>query len=104
MALLKSGWARVRSRRPEDLASVQAPYERSPHSGAEQVRDRLWAELSPRQHEALTAAIQCKGTREAARTCGMAPRDFRRQLDAITRKARRHVHAGTLDAPLWDDA
>ncbi|MBK8099655.1 MAG: sigma-70 family RNA polymerase sigma factor [Planctomycetes bacterium] len=44
--------------------------------------------LPPRQRQALTAALSCNTTRDAARACGMQPRDFRRQLATITRKAR----------------
>lgn len=87
-ALLRSDWGKTRSHRPEDMAGIQAPYRRRSGSGIDFVREHLHEELSPRQQEVLSAAMSCNGTRAAARSCGMAPRDFRRQLGAISRKAR----------------
>lgn len=58
--------------------------ERSTDFVREQVRDRL----SPRQQDALQAALTCRSLRAAARSCGMQPRDFRRSMSSITRKAR----------------
>jgi DNA-directed RNA polymerase specialized sigma24 family protein len=101
-ALLRSDWGKTRTRRPEDLAAVQAPYRRSAKVGLDFVRERLRDELSPRQHEALTAAMSCNGTRAAARVCGMAPRDFRRQLGAISRKARQLFATGPLTSPFGE--
>ena len=53
------------------------------------VRERLGTELTPRQRQALDAAMTCNSTRAAARDCGMQPRDFRRSLGSISRRARR---------------
>lgn len=101
VALLNSEWARQSTRHPEEFAGLQAPYARRASHGADVVRERLQDELSPRQHEALDAAIRCSGTREAARACRMAPRDFRRQLGAITRKARQLLQDGAIEDPAW---
>ena len=88
-ALLRSDWGRTTTRRPEDLLTIQAPYRRTSGRGIDFVHERLREQLSPRQQEALSAAMSCNGTRAAARSCHMAPRDFRRQLGAISRKARK---------------
>ncbi|MEZ6037836.1 MAG: hypothetical protein R3F29_10175 [Planctomycetota bacterium] len=89
-ALLRSEWARTRC---VDLAEVAEP--RSTYSAGDARRDRdhwvresLSTALTPRQQQALTAAIDCKSTRAAARSCGMQPRDFRRSLGSISRRAR----------------
>ncbi len=91
-ALLRSDWGKTRTKQPEEMAAIQAPYRQSPGAGIDFVREHLHDELSPRQQAALTAAMSCNGTRAAARICGMAPRDFRRQLGAISRKARELLH------------
>jgi tagatose-1,6-bisphosphate aldolase non-catalytic subunit AgaZ/GatZ len=46
--------------------------------------------LTSRQRQALEAAMTCRTTSDAARCCGMQPRDFRRHLLAITNRARKH--------------
>ncbi|MFK7739561.1 MAG: hypothetical protein AB8H80_04490 [Planctomycetota bacterium] len=87
-ALLRSGWARTKAM---DLAEVASPYpqqdERQQRSSW--VREQLGTELTPRQRQALDAAMSCNTTRAAARNCGMQPRDFRRSLGSISRRARR---------------
>ncbi len=87
-ALLRSEWARTRSVSHEEMAHEQAPYQMPRRPRVEQVRERVGHELTPRQQEAFDAAVSCNTTRAAARRCGMQPRDFRRYLGAITRKAR----------------
>ena len=63
------------------------------------VREHLEDALTERQRDAFRAAISCNTTRAAARTCGMEPRDFRRSLSSISRRARQ-----LLDQhPLLDD-
>lgn len=52
------------------------------------VRENLQTALTPRQRDALDAAMTCNTTRAAARTCGMQPRDFRRSLGSISRRAK----------------
>lgn len=90
-ALLRSEWARTRC---VDLAEVAEP--RCSYSAGDALRDRdhwvresLTTALTPRQQQALSAAIGCNSTRAAARSCGMQPRDFRRSLGSISRRARR---------------
>jgi|SRR5712671_6373581 len=98
-------WIRVVARRcATGLARGPArmlPLEHDP-ARAEEVRDgssprevfdhlqaRIQTLLTQRQRAALTAALTCKTTRSAARSIGMTPRDFRRYLAIIGRKARR---------------
>lgn len=88
-AILRSEWARTQTIDRDDIERVA---ERRPEPKAghvEMVRERIATALSPRQRDALDAALACNGTRAAARRCGMQPRDFRRSLGAIGRKARR---------------
>jgi DNA-directed RNA polymerase specialized sigma24 family protein len=89
-ALLRSEWARTRGVDFAELANAQTP---APFAGhrrrrASWVRENLLTTLTPRQRDALDAAITCNTTRAAARTCGMQPRDFRRSLGSISRKAK----------------
>jgi DNA-directed RNA polymerase specialized sigma24 family protein len=86
-ALLRSEWARTRPMDPEDLAELQAPYAAT-NSHSSWVRENLQTALTPRQRDALDAAMTCNTTRAAARSCGMEPRDFRRSLGSITRRAK----------------
>lgn len=96
-ALLRSDWARTRGIDSADLQAQPAPYRIPRCVGFDFVRERLVAGLSPRQQSALNAAATCNGTRAAARSCGMQPRDFRRYLGAISRKARRVLAGNTID-------
>ncbi|MBX3464646.1 MAG: hypothetical protein KF830_15865 [Planctomycetes bacterium] len=103
-ALLRSEWARTRSLAQEEIQAQPAPF-RPPRSPlGDLVRDRLATDLSPRQRDAIDAALHCNGTRAAARQCGMQPRDFRRYLGAITRKARSKLAADLADETFADDA
>lgn len=86
-ALLRSEWARTRAMDLADVAEQQASY-RPPLSESSWVREDLQGALTPRQREALDAAMTCNTTRAAARSCGMEPRDFRRSLGSISRRAR----------------
>ena len=88
-ALLRSDWARTRGVDVSEIEDQPAPFECSAPSGLAWVREQLPELLTPRQRDALAAAMQCRTTRAAARTCGMQPRDFRRSLGSISRKARR---------------
>jgi DNA-directed RNA polymerase specialized sigma24 family protein len=101
-ALLRSEWARMRPADLAELASAQTP---APfvhrRRRASWVRENLMTSLTPRQRDALDAAISCNTTRAAARTCGMQPRDFRRSLGSISKKARLLLESGpppSLDA------
>lgn len=87
-ALLRTEWARLQIGLEEDLAPAN-PDEGRASPGLEHVRDRVATSLTRRQREALDAAMTCNTTSDAARTCGMHPRDFRRYLGTIGRKARR---------------
>lgn len=86
--LLRSEWGRTRG---VDHAALQnQPAQERPPQAADLdcVREALAGALSPRQRDALQAARCCSGTLAAARSCGMRPRDFRRSLLAISRKAK----------------
>jgi len=87
-ALLRSEWGRIRTVDGTALQDRQAPYRTPRSTGADLVHERLAAGLTPRQRAALRAATTCNSTRAAARVCGMQPRDFRRSLFSISRKAR----------------
>lgn len=88
-ALLRSEWARTRPMDLQEVANEPRAFSRAPATGqSDWVREELVAGLTPRQRDALTAAISCNSTRAAARCCGMQPRDFRRSLGSISRKAR----------------
>ncbi|HEX5053158.1 MAG TPA: hypothetical protein VFZ65_15390 [Planctomycetota bacterium] len=88
-ALLRSEWFRTRTVDAQTIRAQQAPY-RIPRSlGVDVVREHLHDRLTPRQQAAFDAAIACNSTRAAARSCGMQPRDFRRHLGTISRKAKR---------------
>lgn len=101
-AILRSEWARTRA---VDLEGVESAPRSSGERPAVQscwVREHLAAALTPRQQEAFEAAISCNTTRAAARRCGMAPRDFRRSLRSISRRARQLLDRSPLptDPPL----
>jgi DNA-directed RNA polymerase specialized sigma24 family protein len=98
-ALLKSDWAKTRGVDHEELQQRPAPYRAPRDPGHDFVREDLGAQLTPRQQQALAAAMTCNSTRAAARSCGMQPRDFRRSLLAISRKAKGMLrHAPARDA------
>jgi DNA-directed RNA polymerase specialized sigma24 family protein len=86
-AILRSEWARTKAM---DLGNVENPAPANPnnHSQRNWLRNHLQNALTPRQKQALHAALACNTTRAAARTCGMAPRDFRRSLGAISKRGR----------------
>ena len=86
-ALLRSDWARTTGM---DVGEVASRPRRSYRSEARisWMRDKLEPTLTPRQRQALDAALTCNTTRAAARTCGMEPRDFRRSLTSISQRAR----------------
>jgi DNA-directed RNA polymerase specialized sigma24 family protein len=93
LSLLRAGWARTRSVDQGDMNKRQAPFHLPRDADTLFVRERLPASLTPRQKQALAAAVSCPSTRAAARTCTMQPRDFRRYLDAISRKGKRLAEA-----------
>jgi DNA-directed RNA polymerase specialized sigma24 family protein len=101
-ALLRSNWARTHAVENDELMACQAPYHRPKPEGASCVREHLAGRLSPRQQAALDAALCCNGTRAAARRCGMQPRDFRRSLGEVSRKARRLLQ-DEVPPSLYDD-
>jgi DNA-directed RNA polymerase specialized sigma24 family protein len=68
-ALLRSDWARTRTM---DVGDAPSPPPRE-----------------PKAPEALDAVIHGNTMRAVARTCQMQPRDFRRSLSSIGRKARK---------------
>jgi|GEM_PF-2745359 len=97
-AILRSEWARTKA---VDLAGMaetpRTAGSRSP-AQSEWLREHLDAALTPRQREALKAAISCNTTRSAARTCGMEPRDFRRSLRSISQRARQLLARNPMPA------
>lgn len=103
-AILRSEWARTESVGQEVIQARQAPYREPRRCLGDFVREHLGAALSPRQRDAIDAALHCNGTRAAARSCGMQPRDFRRQLGAISRKARTALAAHAAHDAFADDA
>lgn len=103
-ALLRSDWARTKTIASQEIETHQAPYRRTANTGCDFVRDRLPHHLSGRQADALTAAVSCNTTAAAAKRCGMQPRDFRRSMSRITRKARRLVAEQDWGDALADDA
>ena len=90
-AILRHGWARVQPIPEEDCIADDQPGSRSRRRTPDEVRELLDRALTTRQTEALDAALTCPTTKDAARTCGMQPRDFRRYLAAITRRAHREL-------------
>ncbi len=99
LSLARKGWGQAFPLDENDVpfrleGREPAPPRPAPRSGTAYVRERIAPSLSPRQLEALDAALSCPSTRAAARRCGMQPRDFRRSLTTITRKARRLFEAG----------
>lgn len=101
-AILRSEWARTRGMDLEDVASAPRTAGGRPAAQSCWVREHLAPALTPRQQEAFAAAISCNTTRAAARRCGMEPRDFRRSLTSISRRAHRLLERSPLpsDAPL----
>jgi DNA-directed RNA polymerase specialized sigma24 family protein len=105
-ALLRSEWGRTRSVDGSSLQNRQAQYRIPRNAGFDVVRETLDGDLTPRQRDALRAAVSCNGTRDAARRCGMKPRDFRRSLFSISRKAKRLLaqHGAAIDVSADDAA
>ncbi len=103
-ALLRSDWARTRPVAQEELLTREASYQQPPTPEREFVRERIADGLSPRQRDALGAALSCNTTRAAARCCGMPPRDFRRYLDTISRKAQHALEGHEFEDRFADDA
>jgi DNA-directed RNA polymerase specialized sigma24 family protein len=103
-ALLRSEWGRIRGIEPDQVQARPAPFQAPRNTGVDMVREHVQARLTPRQREALQAALTCNTTRAAARSCGMQPRDFRRYLGAISRKARRTLGDTPALDPHADDA
>ena len=99
-ALLRSEWGRTKAM---DLSEV-ADHDRSearPDTHCSWIRERLPSALTSRQKDALNAALNCNTTRAAARACGMEPRDFRRSLGSISRRAKAILeHNEGMDAAL----
>lgn len=103
-ALLRSEWGRTQTLDLDDLFETPAPFRRPHAFGTDAVREHMQDALSPRQWDALDAAARCNTTRGAARRCGMDPRDFRRSMNAISRKARRSLSKRVLRDRFADDA
>ncbi|MCA3007950.1 MAG: hypothetical protein INH34_06255 [Phycisphaerales bacterium] len=86
--LLRSEWGRTRRVDDAVLQAHASAVRTPPDYSLEQLHAELEPALTPRQRQAFAAIRTCNGTRAAARSCGMDPRDFRRSLQAISRKAR----------------
>lgn len=102
-ALLRSDWARTSSMSHEDCTQQPAPYQLPRRVEADRVRETAAQWLSPRQHEAFEAALTSNSSRAAARNCGMQPRDYRRQLGRIARKAKAALARYERVDPFADD-
>ncbi len=102
-AILRSEWSRTQSLDLEEAPPLPAPVPVPRSISGDCVRERLADSLSPRQKDALDAAIACNSARAAARRCGMEPRDFRRSLGAITRKARAALADQRIEDRFADD-
>lgn len=102
-AILRNGWARTLPFPDEDCIADEARGTRSRCRTPDEVRSLLQHALTRRQTQALDAALTCPTTKDAARSCGMQPRDFRRYLAAITRRAHRELErAGNAgNQPGW---
>ena len=87
-AILRSEWARTRATDLDGVAAQPRTAGVRPPEQSDWIREHLEAVLTPRQRDALRAAISCNTTRAAARNCGMEPRDFRRSLRSISQRAR----------------
>ncbi len=91
-AILRNGWARMQPIADECWVAADALAEGDrlrQHRAGDGLRTVLGSALTPRQRDALEAALTSRTTRAAARSCGMEPRDFRRYLAAISRRAKR---------------
>lgn len=97
-AILRNGWARMQAIPEDDVIPDEHPGARSRRRTPDEVRSLLLDRLTARQRQALDAALTCPTTKDAARSCGMQPRDFRRYLAAIARHAHREL--GHPDEPL----
>jgi DNA-directed RNA polymerase specialized sigma24 family protein len=102
-ALLKSEWGRTKAVDSVTLQGHQALYRIPRDAGFDHVRETLSDSLPPRQQAALAAAVSCNSTRAAARCCGMKPRDFRRSLGSISRKAKQLLARHGSDDAFADD-
>lgn len=88
LALARTNWAKAQTIPDEDIPipePIPFPWTR------ERLRCAIRSVLTPRQREALDAALSCRTTRDAARSCKMSPRDFRRYLTAICERARKRL-------------
>ncbi|MFN3244016.1 MAG: hypothetical protein ACE37K_21095 [Planctomycetota bacterium] len=94
-AILRSEWARTQAMDLDHVEGRPRTYA-APADQSSWVRENLEPVLTPRQREAFRAAISCNTTRAAARQCGMEPRDFRRSLTSISRRARQLLHHDPL--------
>lgn len=89
-ALLRNSWARMQPLADEStLACRELAESHLPSPDA--LRELLAGALTARQREALEAALTSRTVRDAARICHMEPRDFRRYLAAISRRARKRL-------------
>lgn len=103
-ALLRSEWGRTQAIDLDEIFETPATFRRPHAYGTDVVREHLQDGLSPRQWDALDAAMGCNTTRGAARRCGMEARDFRRSLNAISSKARRTMAHRVIRDRFADDA
>ncbi len=102
-ALLGSDWARTRSIAHDDLTDWQSAFQPPPSPRHEFVREGIAPLLTGRQREALAAALSANTTRGGARACNMPPRDFRRYLAVISRKAKAALAEAELEDRFADD-
>ncbi len=87
----RSGWTRTLPLE-EDQVACDVRCE-SRHARHERLWDVVADGLTPRMRDALWAARTHRLASQAAAACGMEPRDFRRSLRSISRRARRLLDA-----------
>ena len=88
--LLRSQWTWTRRLADETSLPAEERHRTRQHT-PEDLRELLGDALTNRQEEALEAALTNPTMRGAARGCQMQPRDFRRYMEAITRRARKQL-------------
>ncbi|MEI6129613.1 MAG: hypothetical protein WCR59_06060 [Planctomycetota bacterium] len=97
--VLRNEWSRHRMLdESENLASEVRDSNRE--SLREELRRAMASRLTRRQLQVLEAALAFRNTRDAAEACCMAPRDFRRYLDTISRHARNQLELPSAAPPL----
>lgn len=95
--ILRNGWSRTLAL---DDSHEMPDEDRTRHAALrEELCEAVRPALTKRQREVLEAALSRRTTKDAADACAMQPRDFRRFLGAITRRARDQFDLSTTPVP-----